>query len=88
VRSLSRIARINPNTAHKIIARLVAVGLLEVKPGFGTVVAAPGSEHMAARGDLLKGDLERVVVEAKRVGVTLDDLTAALAYHWTQLSPT
>jgi hypothetical protein len=43
---------------------------------------------MAARGDLLKGDLERIVVEAKRVGVTLDDLTAALAYHWTQLSPT
>jgi GntR family transcriptional regulator len=88
VRSLSRIAKINPNTAHKIIARLIAGGLLEVKPGTGTVVAAPASEHASARSDLLKSDLERVVVEAKRVGVTLDDLAAALAYHWTQLSRT
>jgi hypothetical protein len=26
------------------------------------------------------------VVEAKKVGLELDDVTAAIAYHWTQLS--
>src|SRR5215475_3073086 len=38
VRSLSKEFKINPNTAHKVVNRLVAVGLLEVRPGFGTVV--------------------------------------------------
>jgi hypothetical protein len=28
-----------------------------------------------------------VVVEAKRAGLKLEDLTAALSYHWTRLSP-
>lgn len=87
VRSLSASLKINPNTAHKVIARLTAEGLLEVKPGIGTIVAEPAPQSAAARGNLLKNDLERIVIEAKRVGVKLEDLTAALSYHWTRLSP-
>lgn len=87
VRSLSKTLNINPNTAHKVIARLTAEGLLEVKPGIGTIVAAQPPENTAKRGSLLKHDLERVVVEAKRAGLKLEDLTAALSYHWTRLSP-
>ena len=87
VRSLSATLKINPNTAHKVIARLTAEGLLEVKPGIGTVVAASAPENSAGRNILLKNDLERVVVEAKRAGLKLEDLTAALSYHWTRLSP-
>jgi len=87
VRSLSNTLKINPNTAHKVIARLTAEGLLEVKPGIGTVVAEPPPQSAAARGNLLKNDLERIVVEAKHLGVKLDDLTAALSYHWTRLTP-
>jgi GntR family transcriptional regulator len=87
VRSLSATLKINPNTAHKVIARLTAEGLLEVKPGIGTIVSAAVSENSAARNNLLKHDLERVVVEAKRAGLKLEDLTAALSYHWTRLSP-
>jgi len=86
VRSLSRTLKINPNTAHKVVARLTAEGLLEVKPGIGTIVARAGSDGSTRRNTLLKTDLERVVVEAKRVGLKLEDLTAAMAYHWTQLS--
>jgi len=86
VRSLSKTLKINPNTAHKVIARLISEGLLEVKPGIGTIVAQQGFEDSARRNTLLKNDLERVVVEAKRVGLKLEDLTAAMAYHWTQLS--
>jgi len=86
VRSLSQTLKINPNTAHKVIARLTAEGLLEVKPGIGTVVASP-PENAAGRNHLLKNDLERIAVEAKRAGLKLEDLTAALSYHWTRLSP-
>jgi DNA-binding transcriptional regulator YhcF (GntR family) len=87
VRSLSATLKINPNTAHKVIARLTAEGLLEVKPGIGTVVAASAPENTTGRNNLLKNDLERVVVDAKRAGLKLEDLTAALSYHWTRLSP-
>ena len=38
VRTLSLALKINPNTAHKIVAALVEDGLLEVRPGIGTVV--------------------------------------------------
>ena len=86
VRSLSQSLKINPNTAHKVIARLTAEGLLEVKPGIGTVVASSAPENAAGRNHLLKNDLERIVVEAKRAGLKLEDLTAALSYHWTRLS--
>jgi len=87
VRSLSTSLKINPNTAHKVVARLTAEGLLEVRPGIGTIVAASVPENSAGRTNLLKHDLERVVVEAKRAGLKLEDLTAALSYHWTRLSP-
>jgi GntR family transcriptional regulator len=87
VRSLSKTLNINPNTAHKVIARLIAAGLLEVKPGIGTIVARAGFEDSTKRNSLLKNDLERVVVDAKRAGLRLEDLTAALSYHWTRLSP-
>jgi len=87
VRSLSTSLKINPNTAHKVVARLTAEGLLEVRPGIGTIVAASVPENSAGRNNLLKHDLERVAVEAKRAGLKLEDLTAALSYHWTRLSP-
>ncbi len=41
VRQLSQELRINPNTAHKIVALLAAEGLLAVQPGLGTVVRRP-----------------------------------------------
>ena len=87
MRSLSASLKINPNTAHKVVARLTAEGLLEVRPGIGTIVAASIPENPSARNNLLKHDLERVVVEARHLGVELEDLTAALSYHWTRLSP-
>lgn len=86
VRSLSEALKINPNTAHKVIAILVREGLLAVQPGIGTVVAKPQAASPAERGRLLKKELEKLVVEAKKAGLELDDVTAAIAYHWSQLS--
>src|ERR1700733_2934717 len=57
VRSLSQILKINPNTVHKVIARLTAEGLLQVKPGIGTIVAGSPRENTAGRSNLLNNDL-------------------------------
>ena len=85
VRLLSKGLKINPNTAHKVITHLVADGLLEVHSGIGTVVAKPASSSAADRGNLLNKELEQLVVEAKKLGLDLDDVTAAVAQHWKRL---
>lgn len=85
VRALSKGLKINPNTAHKVVAELTAQGLLEVLPGIGTTVAAPPSSTAAERKRLLGGELERLVVEAKKAGLELEDLLAAVTDHWEAL---
>ena len=85
VRALSKALKINPNTAHKVITHLTDEGLLEVKPGIGTVVAELSPADPVERGNLLKHQLEQLVVEAKKLGLSIDDVTAAITYHWTQL---
>ncbi|MEO7190195.1 MAG: GntR family transcriptional regulator [Vicinamibacterales bacterium] len=86
VRALSKALRINPNTAHKVITQLLAEGLIEVRPGIGTTVAVPGSTA-ADRGNLLRRELEQLVVEAKKLGLELEDVTQAIASHWSLLDP-
>lgn len=85
VRALSKELKINPNTAHKVITHLVAEGLIEVHSGIGTVVARQPSSTPAERGNLLNQELEQLVVEAKKLGLELDDVTAAVAQHWKRL---
>ena len=48
VRALSTALKINPNTAHKVIGHLIAEGLLEVRPGTGTVVGSRSSTAPSA----------------------------------------
>ena len=86
VRALSKALKINPNTAHKVIGTLTAEGLLEVRPGIGTVVAVPAS-RAADRSYLLKHELEHLVVEARKLGLSLSDVADALADHWGVLDP-
>jgi GntR family transcriptional regulator len=85
VRAVSQELKINPNTAHKIVAALVAEGVLITTPAVGSVVAplAPGDRQ--ERAGLLGADLERVVVEAKNLGLSLDEVQAGLAAHWKKL---
>ena len=85
VRALSKALKINPNTAHKVITHLVDEGILEVRPGTGTVVAARATSTAAERGSLLKKELEQLVVEAKHLGLDLGDVTAAVEQHWKRL---
>jgi GntR family transcriptional regulator len=85
VRSLSKELKINPNTAHKVINQLVSEGMLEVRVGVGTVVAAVGPSTAAERSRLLKTELEELVVDAKKLGMDLDDVLKALTQHWRRL---
>ena len=86
VRTLSKALKINPNTAHKVVARLVAEGLVEVRPGIGTVVSEHGASTAAERGNLLKNELEQLVVEAKKLGLSLEEVSAAVERHWQRLN--
>ena len=85
VRVVSQELRINPNTAHKIVAALVAQGVLITTPAVGSIVAEHAAGDRAERAGLLGADLERVVVEAKKLGLTLDEVQAGLAAHWKKL---
>ena len=86
VRALSKELKINPNTAHKVVTQLIAEGLLEVKVGIGTLVASPPASTAGERSRLLKGELEQLVVEAKKLGMDLDAVLEAVAEHWKRLS--
>jgi GntR family transcriptional regulator len=88
VRALSKELKINPNTAHKVVGHLISEGLLEVLPGIGTVVAAPPEASATERTHLLESEMEQLVVEAKKLGMELDDVQAALSEHWRRLGGT
>jgi GntR family transcriptional regulator len=85
VRALSKELKINPNTAHKVISNLVSAGLLETRPGLGTVVAQVPGASPAERVQLLDNDIEELVVNAKKLGIGMDDVTSAVATHWKRL---
>jgi len=82
---LSRDLKINPNTAHKVIAQLVSEGLLEVRPGIGTVVAELPEARASERINLVGDEIEQLVVEAKKLGMELDDVLGAVSDHWERL---
>lgn len=85
VRVLSQELRINPNTAHKVVAALVSEGVLVTTPAVGSIVAEREAGGRKERAELLGAELERLVVEAKKLGLELDDVQAALAAHWRRL---
>lgn len=88
VRALSQELRINPNTAHKIVAMLTGDGVLEVRPGIGTVVAVRAAGSGADQAALLEDELERLTVEARRLGLDEDRVIAALRRHWRKFPRT
>jgi GntR family transcriptional regulator len=85
VRVLSKEFKINPNTAHKVVTHLIAAGLLETRPGIGTVVSTLPEASNTERTQLLGHEIEQLVVEAKKLGIGLDDMFASISAHWTHL---
>ncbi|MGO9083716.1 MAG: GntR family transcriptional regulator [Terriglobales bacterium] len=86
VRALSRELKVNPNTAHKVVAALVGSGLLESRPGIGTVVAVLPEARKSERTQLLGYEIEQLVVEAKKLAIEMEDVLASVAAHWKRLS--
>jgi len=85
VRTLAAELKIHPNTAHKVVQHLIQERFLEARPGIGTVVAALPEARAGDRKRLLQQEVEQLVVEAKRVGLALDDLVAAVEAKWASL---
>lgn len=85
VRQLSQELRINPNTAHKVVMELVADGVLLTTPGIGSVVAEGRTGDSRERASLLGADLERLAVEARQLGLSIEEVEASLRAHWRKL---
>jgi len=88
VRALSRQLKINPNTAHKVVTYLVDAGLLEIRAGAAAIIAERPAATRAEKAKLLEHEFEQLVVEAKRLGVELENVQEAIAKHWARLSTT
>jgi GntR family transcriptional regulator len=85
VRVLSKELKINPNTAHKVVAHMVSAGLLEARPGIGTVVADLPESTKSERAQLLGYEIEQLAVEARKLGISLQEVVEAMAVHWKRL---
>ena len=88
VRALSKEFKINPNTAHKVVAALSASRLLETRPGIGTVVAQSPAASANERTQLLGNEIEQLVVEARKLGISFEEMVKSFSAHWQRLGPT
>lgn len=88
VRALAADLKIHPNTAHKIVQHLIQERWLEARPGIGTVVAPPPAARAGDRQRLLDREVEQLVVEALRVGVSVDQVLEAVRARWAALDKT
>ena len=85
VRALGRAMKIHANTAQKVIGQLATEGLLEVRPGIGTVVAQLTGPR-SGRARLLTRDIEQLTVQAMQLGVPLAELQSAVGECWRRLA--
>lgn len=82
VRALATDLKIHPNTALRIVQHLIQERWLEVRPGIGTIVAERPAPREGDRQRLLDHELDQLIVGAKRVGLDLDELQAAIDARW------
>jgi GntR family transcriptional regulator len=85
VRTLALDLKIHPNTAHKVVQHLIQERWLVAQPGVGTVVAQAPKARAGDRARLLEDEVEKLVVEAMRVGASLGEVQQAVADTWTEL---
>jgi GntR family transcriptional regulator len=88
VRALAAELKIHPNTAHKVVQHLIQERWLEVHPGIGTVIAERPQARPGDKRRLLQGQMEQLVVEANRVGLSLQEVVEAIGSQWTKLNKT
>lgn len=75
VRQLAMALRVNPNTVARAYRELEALGLVETQQGRGTFVSASARPQTAAeRRKAIAPHVERLVSEARLIGVPPDEL--------------
>ncbi len=82
VREISRELKINPNTVQKVINHLVQAKLLEIRPGIGSVVAEISEATLEQRQQILQTEVERLVIESKRLSIKKKELFDAINEYW------
>lgn len=85
IRAISQDLRIHPNTTQKAISVLADEGFLEVHPGIGTIVART-LPATARRNEVIKDEAERLILQAKRMRLTLEDVQHILESQWNKLT--
>jgi GntR family transcriptional regulator len=71
VRELSQALVVNPNTIAKTYSELEREGVLYTRPGMGVFIAAlPQPVSKKLRRERLTGDVDRLLVDAVRLGFT------------------
>jgi GntR family transcriptional regulator len=85
VRALAGELKIHPNTAHKVVQHLIQERMLEVRPGIGTVVAELPEARASEKRRVLDHEVEQLVVEAKRLGLEVEEVVEAIEAKWTKL---
>jgi GntR family transcriptional regulator len=85
VRMLAAELKIHPNTAHKVVQFLIQEGWLESRQGVGTVVAQHPKTLRRERPAILRQHAEEMVVEAKRLGLELDEVVEIIESEWAEL---
>jgi GntR family transcriptional regulator len=86
VRVLAADLKIHPNTAHKVVQHLIQERWLISSPGKCTVVATPPKARSGDRQKLLSQEVEQLVVEARRVGASLDEVIESIEKNWKNLN--
>ena len=85
VRDLARDLRVNPMTVSKAYQRLTEQGVLEVRRGEGTFVAAgPPTVPAAERSRTLRSGAARLVSVAATLGASREDVLGAVRSAWDE----
>jgi len=71
-----------------VITQLVSEGLIEVHPGWVPSSPSVSRLRQPSGAICLKKELEQLVVEAKKLGLDLDQFTEAVTQHWGRLDGT
>ncbi len=82
VREMAKELRINPNTAQKIVAHLARERLIEIKPGIGSIVSELSTASKDQRDKILNDEVEKLVVESKRLSITKKEVVDAINRNW------
>ncbi len=87
IRGLAESLRVNPNTVARAYRELENDGLVEKRRTTGTFVAElPENRSIAQRRRLLAPQIEKLIIQSRQLGFSIDDVIDQLEKRDQQLS--